>query len=340
MSKIIVSGYYGFDNFGDEAILYVLVNNLKNMGADITVISRNPRKTSQIHNVKSIYTHNLFGIVSSINKSDVVISGGGSLLQDVTSLRSLFYYLFIIFLGILLCKKVIIFAQGIGPINNKLAKKITKNLLKRVSLITVRDERSKKLLSDWGIKTESVNDPVWGINLKSSVPKERIGIQLREWKYMSDEFFLNLVRKIANDFADKEICIYSFQDKQDKDICLRFENYLHLENPKVKTKVFCDLSVKDIIENMKDLEYLIAMRYHAVMLGVKYGIKTLAINYDPKVRTLADFAKIPCINFDEYNSMNLYFEKMRILSRRSILLAANKKRFSFEIFKNEINKEF
>ncbi len=340
MSRVIISGYYGFDNFGDEAILYVLINCLKNIGSDVTVISHNTKKTSQMHNVKSIYTHNLFGIISAINKSDVVISGGGSLLQDVTSLRSLFYYLFVIFLGILLCKRVIIFAQGIGPIKNKLAQKITKNLLKRVSLITVRDERSKKLLSEWGIKAVSVNDPVWGLNLKNSVPRKKVGIQLRDWKYMSDEFFLNLVRKIANDFADKEICIFSFQDRQDKEICMRFENYLHLENPKVKTKVFYDLSVKDIVENMKDLEYLIAMRYHAVMLGIKYGIKTLAINYDPKVQTIADFAKIPCINFDEYKSMNLYFEKMRILSRRSILLAANKKGFSFEIFEKEINKEF
>ena len=156
---------------------------------------------------------------------------------------------------------------------------------------------------------------------------------------MNDEFFLNKVRKIANNFADKEICIYSFQDSQDKDICLRFENYLHLENPKVKTKVYCDMSVNEITESMKDLEYLIAMRYHAVMIGIKYGIKTLAINYDPKVEAISKFSKIPCINFEEYNSMNLYFEKMRILSRRSILFAVSKKRFSFDIFTKEINKE-
>ena len=75
------------------------------------------------------------------------------------------------------------------------------------------------------------------------------------------------------------------------------------------------------------------------MIGIKYGIKTLAINYDPKVETIAKFANIPCINFEEYNSMNLYFEKMKIMSRRSIIAAAAKKYFSFGIFENEINKE-
>ena len=340
MSKVVVSGYYGFDNFGDEAILQVIVNNLKRIGADITVISHNPRKTALNLNVKTIFTHNIFGVINRINFCDVVISGGGSLLQDVTSLRSLFYYLFIIFIGVLCCKKVIIFAQGIGPINNKIARAIAKNILKRVSLVTVRDERSKNLLAQWGINSVLVDDPVWGINLKTPAPRNKVGIQLRDWKYMNDDFFLNLVRKIADDFSDKEICIYSFQDKQDKDICLRFENYLHLENPQVKTKIFYDMSVNDITESMRDLEYLIAMRYHAVMIGIKYGIKTLAINYDPKVETIAKFANIPCIGFEKFNSMNLYFEKMRILSRRAILNAANNKHFSFDIFEKEINKEF
>lgn len=338
MSKVVLSGYYGFDNFGDEAILQVLVNNLKNIGADITVFSRNPKKTSQIYDVKSVFMFNIFGIIKNISKTDVVISGGGSLLQDVTSIRSLFYYLVIIFVSILFCKRVIIFAQGIGPIKHKFAQKITKNLLKKVSLITVRDERSKKLLNEWGLKAQLINDPVWGTNLKTLRPKGKIGIQLREWKYMNDEFFLSLVKKIAKEFENNEIYIYSLQDKQDKEICLRFENYLHIENPKVNTHVFYSMSVNDMINSMRNLEYLIAMRYHAIIIGLKYGIKTLAINYDPKVETLAKFAKIPFINFENYDKIEDNIEKMKLLSRRAILAQCEKKNFSFDIFEKEINK--
>ena len=338
MSKVVLSGYYGFDNFGDEAILQVLINNLKNIDADITVLSYNPKKTAQLHDVKTVFTFNILKVIKSISSTDVLISGGGSLLQDVTSLRSLFYYLFIIFVSILFCKRVIIFAQGIGPINHTFARKCTINLLKKASLITVRDERSKKLLNEWGLKSILVNDPVWGINIKTIRPKPKIGIQLREWKYMSDEFFLNLVKKVAKEFDDKEICIYSLQDKQDKEICLRFENYLHMENPKVKTHVYYSMSVSDFVNNMRSLEYLIAMRYHAIMIGLKYGIKTLAINYDPKVETLAKFAKIPCINFEEYDKIEEYIEQMEILSRRNILTQTDKKQFSFNIFAKEVNK--
>ena len=338
MSKVLLSGYYGFGNFGDEAILQVLINNLKNINADITVLSHNPAQTTQQHDVKAVFMFNLFSVLSNINQTDVLISGGGSLLQDVTSIKSLVYYLFIIFWSVLCGKRVIIFAQGIGPIKNKFLKSLTKRVLQKVHYITVRDTRSKNLLESWNIKSTLVNDPVWGIKLKTTPPRNRIGIQLREWKYMNDEFFLNLVKKIAKNFYDKEIIIYSLHDKQDKEKCLLFEYYLHIENPKVKTRVVSGMDAKEIIENMKGLEYLVAMRYHAIMIGLKYGTKTLAINYDPKVETLANFAKIPCINFEEYNDFDKYFEEMKNLSRRSILLSANKKKFSFEQFEEEINK--
>ena len=337
MSKVLLSGYYGFDNFGDEAILQSLITNLKNINASVTVLSHNPKKTTSIYDVKSVFMFNPIKIFNSISNCDVLISGGGSLLQDVTSARSLIYYLFILFMAVLFCKRIIIFAQGIGPINNKILRNLTKFILKKAKLITVRDEKSKNLLDQWGIASNLVNDPVFGIKLKTSYPKGKIGIQLREWKYMSDEFFLNLVRKIAKDFEDKEIYIYSLQDKQDKEICLRFENYLHMENPRVNTKVFYSMTVNEIIESMKDLEYLVAMRYHAIMIGLKYGVKTLAINYDPKVEFLSDYAKIPFINFEDYDKIDEYIEKMKNLSRRSILNSINKKDFSFEIFEKEIN---
>ena len=90
MKKILISGYYGFDNFGDEAILGVLINHLR--GNDITVLSSNPEKTGRTHNVNSLNSFNPKLIVERLPKFDMLISGGGSLLQNVTSNKSLFYY--------------------------------------------------------------------------------------------------------------------------------------------------------------------------------------------------------------------------------------------------------
>ena len=88
MTKYVISGYIGFDNFGDEAIASVLISNLKKNGVEkITVLSSNPEKTAKLYDVSSEYFLKFF---KPILNTDVLISGGGSLLQDITSLKSLY----------------------------------------------------------------------------------------------------------------------------------------------------------------------------------------------------------------------------------------------------------
>ena len=89
--KVCISGYYGFDNFGDETILKILTETLKLIIPDIeiTVFSSSPEKTAEELNVKSTYTFKIPQIIKEIYNTDTLISGGGSLLQDVTSIKSL-----------------------------------------------------------------------------------------------------------------------------------------------------------------------------------------------------------------------------------------------------------
>ena len=96
--RSVLSGYFGFKNFGDEAILSVLVQKLKQLDKRITVISSDPQYTTgKFKHIRSVYTFKIPDIIGAISKSDFLISGGGSLLQDTTSLKSLIYYLFVIF---------------------------------------------------------------------------------------------------------------------------------------------------------------------------------------------------------------------------------------------------
>ena len=110
MTKYVISGYIGFDNFGDEAIAKVLTSYLKSKKAKkITVLSSNPHKTARLYDV---YSANYLKFFKPIIESDVLISGGGSLLQDITSLKSLIYYLAVIVFALVFKKKVIIFAAA------------------------------------------------------------------------------------------------------------------------------------------------------------------------------------------------------------------------------------
>lgn len=328
--KVVISGYYGFGNFGDELILSVLVQHLKEKGIETVVLSSNPRKTSMEHFVNSIQSFNMHQISGLIKQSDILISGGGSLLQDVTSIKSLIYYLWVIFTALRYKKDVIIFAQGIGPINNKVAQFITKLILKRCKYISVRDENSKKLLEKWEIKSDLLCDPVFSMKLNPSHSTGIVGVQLREFGTMSDNLLKKLARQISKDFSDKKIRILSLQEKIDKEICIKFENMLKTINPKIKTEIIDD----NIIYNIFELEYLIGMRFHALIIALKAGIKCIGINYDIKVENLAKSSKIPLISMDASEDFDQIFDDMKKLNPESIKQYAYSQKFDW----SEIDK--
>ena len=294
--KYIVSGYIGFDNFGDEAIASVLIQKLKKAGAEkITYISSNPKKTSEIHGVNSC---SMLGFLPSLIKSDILISGGGSLLQDKTSLKSLIYYLLVIFSALVLRKKVQIYAQGIGPINSKPGQIFTKLLLKRVNEITVRDKKSQELLNKWGIPSLLVKDPVFDMEIPQNDKKDILGVQLRAFDGVDEIFLDNLARAITKYFPHKKIQIISLQDSIDLEVCNNFEKILKTKGL-FDVEVLSSLSINEAIDIISSLEYLIAMRFHANVIGVKSEVKTLAINYDPKVEKLAEEYHLPLINSND-----------------------------------------
>lgn len=294
--KYIISGYIGFDNFGDEAIAHVLTQKLKQNGAEkITLISSNHSRTSKLHDTDSC---GMFKFLPVLIDSDVLISGGGSLLQDVTSLKSLLYYLGVIFTALIFGKKVEIFAQGIGPINSKFGQMLTKFLLKRVNKITVRDIESQNLLMTWGIKSELVNDPILDLDLPQKNLKGIVGIQLRSFPSLTQDFVEKLAVKVAEKFRDKKIEVISLQDSADLEVCRRFTEKL-IQSGFTNVELKSNLTIQDSIDTISNLEYLIAMRFHANIIGIKSGVKTIAINYDPKVKTLAQRFNLPLIELDE-----------------------------------------
>ena len=335
MVKVAISGYYGFKNFGDEAILSVLVNHLKSLqNIDITVFSSDIDFTSKTYSVNAVKRFDFKKVIKTIQDSDVLISGGGSLLQDVTSLKSVIYYSLIIALGLLFNKKVIIFAQGIGPLNKKLSQFIVRNLLKNCSLVTVRDEKSLALLRNWGISANLVCDPIYSLDVKSEVKDDIIGVQLREFKTLNYNLLHKLALFIANKFSDKKVEIFSLQESQDLELCKRFEQVLKTLNPEIKTEIVTD----DIVNRISKLSYLVAMRFHAILVALKCGIKTCAINYDVKVEKLADEASIPLISMDAHENFEEIYKKLENLDSNDLLRFANSKEFNWKSFDQLIIK--
>ena len=328
MLKVALSGYFGFKNFGDEAILSVLVNHLKSIGAEITAFSGDTKFTSETYNINSVNRFDLKNLVKTIKNSDILISGGGSLLQDVTSLKSLIYYSFVIALGLLFDKKVVIFAQGIGPINNKFAQIIVKNLLKFCSLVTVRDEKSLSLLKSWGINADLVCDPIYSLNVDCNKSEEVIGVQLRDFKTMNYNLLQKLALLLVTKYSDKKIEIFSLQHIQDYELCAKFQQILLSFNPDMKTEIIYE----NIIGRISKLEYLFAMRFHAILVALKCGIKTCAINYDIKVENIAKEFSLPIISMNAEENMEAVCQNLENLDSNIILKQAKSKTFDWTKF--------
>ncbi len=332
--RIVISGYYGFGNFGDEAILSVLLNSLKQFDVEPIVLSSNPRKTSLDFMVNAIYSFDFHQVAGVIKQADILISGGGSLLQDVTSLKSLIYYLWVIFTALRYKKKVVIFAQGIGPIRNKIAQFITAFILKKCTYISVRDYKSQKLLEWMGVRSDLVTDPIFSLDLPYASNKGTVGVQLRDFASLSDYLLNKLARQIVKDFSDKKIELYSLQDSLDYSVCDKFMKILKSISSNIEVEIVSGQSLDEMINRISRLEYMIAMRFHALLVALKMGIKCVAINYDIKVEKLAYEAKIPLISMSATEDFDLIFQNFKQLIPDDLRTFAGSKVFDWSKIKN------
>ncbi len=152
--NVLISGYYGFGNLGDEAVLSGLATGLQAHGHSVSVLSSNPEKTRALHGVEAVTRYK--GLLPALVQCDAVISGGGGLLQDKTSARSLRYYLGILRLAKTLGKRAVVYGQSVGPLSPA-GKRTVRRTLTGIP-VAVRDGASQRLLASLGVTAELVAD--------------------------------------------------------------------------------------------------------------------------------------------------------------------------------------
>lgn len=176
VQRIVISGYYGFDNSGDEAVLQSILLALEQQGREQgiqiepIVLSANPARTSELYGVRAVPRMKLGAVMAALRESHGLISGGGSLLQDATSPRTIPYYLLILKLAQWLGKPTFIYSQGIGPVHRRLFYGPIRRTVAKSAYISVRDEESAQLLGRMGVaheRIEIVPDPVMGLPLRA-----------------------------------------------------------------------------------------------------------------------------------------------------------------------------
>jgi len=304
ITKIMISGYYGFNNTGDEAILKSMVGAFKEKipQIKITVLSQSPLQTSQTYQVKAINRLHLIDIMRCLRDTDLFISGGGGLLQDSTGKGwSILYYLGLILVAKIVKVPVMIYAQGIGPVNKQINKKLIKWILNKVDLITVRDNPSKELLENLEVVKPSIyvnSDPVFLLKKKNlnnvidshpfiqqlinSDDRPLIGVSVREYKgngLDSKRIFAQAADYLIEKYKAK---IIFFPFKFDEDVHISEEILSLMRNKAEVLKI--KLEPEELLSVLSRLSLVVGVRLHSIIFSSMANIPFIAFNYDPKVK--------------------------------------------------------
>jgi len=288
VKKILLAGYYGFGNLGDEAILEMTLKQILEITdrKNIVVLSGNKEITSKKYNIDTIDRYNVLSIIHKLRNADALVFGGGSLLQDITSKRSIYYYLFLIRLAKLMSNKIIMLSQGIGPLINKNSKNAVKNTLKLVDYITVRDKHSMELLEEMGLDRNKVFlsiDPV--INLRAGENfvnktggRKKVCFSLRNWKNTDVS---NKISKIAKKLIENNIDCYfiPFYYNEDLELIDQVENHLGEKAVYYKER----LTTNEAFDIIKSMDVLVGVRLHSLIFAASANVPFVAVSYDHKV---------------------------------------------------------
>lgn len=311
MSDIIISGYYGLGNSGDEALLESIVSDLRSINPNLTItaLSANASLTHKLYGIKTVNRFNPFAVLKEFCSAKLLLSGGGTLIQDATSTKSLVYYLGIIFMAKKMGLKVMVYANGMGPIKDKNIKKVNK-VINEVDLITLRENVSMQEIERCNITKPKIvvtADPAFNlppsevqaadeILARYSVEKSDkiIAVSVRNSKNLPQNFVDEMAKSLDN-IAQKGYIPVFIPMQLNADLGLSLEI---AEKMKCPSRVIdCEMKVSDMLSVIGRCDIVCGMRLHMLIFASVMNVPMAGIAYDPKIK-----------GFMQYMNQNTYVE--------------------------------
>lgn len=303
--QFAVSGYYGCGNAGDEAVLAGIREAFARQAGDsanLVVLSQRPTETSHLHGLAAVDRMNLSIVRRILADSDLLLSGGGSLLQDTTSMRSLLYYLWIVRLAYNLRVPVMFYAQGIGPLRRPLSRTLVRMVANRAAYITVRDEPSARLLLSLGVSRPTVEvtaDPAFALSPAPAPFVEKlfeaeglptdaplIGVALRAWGGANETALEAYARLLTELEAQCQARVVLLPMQTPGDVAFAEEVARHSGASEAFAIVRHSYPPDTLLALVGRMQAVVAMRLHALIFAARAGTIPFALSYDPKVENL------------------------------------------------------
>ncbi|WP_010270221.1 polysaccharide pyruvyl transferase family protein [Paenibacillus senegalensis] len=314
-AKIVIHGFYGAGNTGDDAILQAIVDHLYDRLEDpqVTVLvrSRTTKAYYGRHPVQSVYGFEKAAVATAVAKADAILIGGGGLFQDYTGYeaaelfagakRSINYYAAPFFLAKAWNKPVMFYAVGVGPFHSPLAANMSSFILSSSDAVTVRDQASLDMARKLNIHQAVLTaDPALRLTSHISENAVRkwapsdffnaghplIGLNLRKWSFTSDGTpkCFTLLKQLADYSSAKynaKFLILPFNlSDQEQSLAVRLAESIGRDKAHI---VASDCPPDQLQRLIGQLDILLHMRLHASILAAASGTPTIGIAYDPKV---------------------------------------------------------
>jgi polysaccharide pyruvyl transferase CsaB len=292
--RVVLCGYYGMGNGGDEALLASLLQLLPEAVTPV-VLSGDPLETAKRHGVETCDRKSFPAVLQALRQADGFIWGGGSLIQDATSIASPLYYNGWMALAQRLGKVTIAWAQGIGPLHHPLTRWTARQTFAGCSAISVRDHASATLLKQWDIACTLAPDPVWALAASpipglANLPAPRVAVALRPHPQLTPERLAAITQALQWFQAATQtyILLVPFQPSKDMDIA----RHIHTQLPEV-SQILCLDDPRKLKGVFQSVEMTIAMRFHGLIMAAAEGSRCFALSYDPKVQQLMTALNLP-----------------------------------------------
>lgn len=302
---IIISGYYGFENIGDDSLLTSIIAGIHRRSEDarITVLAKQPRRLAKICGVKTINRFNLPRIALEMRKAKLLISGGGSLLQDGTSKKSLYYYVCIIKMAKMMKLDLMLYSNGLGPLRSEYGKKATADIISKADYISLREAESLELAKTLCGKEDMrlTADPAFLLTpaadewLRHIMKREEIEgkffvVSIKDGNNFDGnatgaaavDIFAREISAAAEKYGMMPIFVPMYPSRDD------FITELLLAKCG-RGKIIRGLTASELLGLLKRAEFVIGTRLHMLIFAASAGVPMLGISYDPKINGFMNY---------------------------------------------------
>ena len=274
--RIALSGYYGFGNLGDEALLAGTIQELRRRGHVPVVLSADPASTRRLHDVEA--RSRTWGVPAALASADALVSGGGGLLQDGTSARSLAYYLAVIRLARVLGKPAAVYGQSIGPLSPR-GRRWVRYALRGLP-VAVRDRPSEQILTELGIAHQRTADPALLVSAEAPTPAagvpDRPYLLVPRAGYPEHTAALAAVAMNLSEAGDA-VQALALHPGADAEEARRVQAACGDGPPTIP------VDHRDAVERIRSARGVLSTRLHGLIFAAATGVPHAGLVYDPKV---------------------------------------------------------